>query len=110
MVDGGLSFEDLEVLHAAMLSEKSWPCRAPTDRDLHRLASMVGLSELYAASQNGLGVYEKELDELFGHDTAKKELEDYAKELGKLVGPSPDRQDAVAYTCFVIDSLSALEK
>lgn len=51
-------------------------------------------------------------DFLFGerYGGSSKKLEDCAKELGKLIGPSPDKQDAVASTCFVLDSLSALEK
>lgn len=90
MVDGGLSFKDLEALHAVMLSEKSWPCRAPADRDLHQSVKAAGFGERYGGFQ--------------------KKLEAYAKELDKLIGPSPDKQDAVASTCFVLDSLSALEK
>lgn len=91
MVDGGLSFKDLEVLHAAMLSEKSWSRRAPIDRDLYQSVKAAGFGERYGGA-------------------SKKKLEAYAKELGKLVGPSPDRQDAVASTCFILDSLSAMEK
>lgn len=51
-------------------------------------------------------------DFLFGkrYGGSSKKLEDCAKELGKLIEPSPDKQDAVASTCFVLDSLSALEK
>ena len=86
----GLSFKDLEVLCCASLMDKSFVATAPTDEDLHILAKTVGFGERYGGSS--------------------KQLEAFAKELDKLVGPSPDKQDAVASTCFVLDSLSAVEK
>lgn len=86
----GLSFKDLEVLWCASLTDKTFVATAPTDEDLRILAKTAGFGERYGGSS--------------------KQLEAFAKELDKLVGPSPDKQDAVASTCFVLDSLSALEK
>lgn len=84
------TFKDLEVLCVASNLEKMLVATAPTDEDLHRLAKTVGFGERYGATQ--------------------KKLADYAKELAALAGPSPDKQDAVASTCFVLDSLSAIRK
>ena len=85
----GMSFKDLEILCVASNLEKTLVATAPTDEDLHRLAKTVGFGERYGVSQ--------------------KKLEDYAKELAKLAGPSPDKQDAMASTCFVLDSFSAIQ-
>lgn len=90
MADSGMTFEEMEKCYLAMLSEKSFVATAPTDEDLHRISKTVGFGERYGATQ--------------------KSLATLAKELGELVGPSPDKQDAVASACFVLDSLSALEK
>lgn len=86
----GLSFKDLEVLCAASLIEKFFVPTASSSDDLHNIVKIAGFGERYGVSA--------------------KKLEDCAKELCKLIGPSPDKQDAVASTCFVLDSLSALEK
>lgn len=87
----GLSFKDLEVLCCASLGDKMFIATAPTDEDLRLAMKIYGFGDRYGGA-------------------SKKKLEACTKELDKLVGPSPDKQDAVASTCFVLDSLSALEK
>lgn len=44
MADKAYTFHDLEVISAAMLSEKSWPNMAPTDRDLRQIAKIAGFN------------------------------------------------------------------
>ena len=86
----GISLKDLEILCCAKMADKTRVPTAPTDIDLHEIEKVVGFGERYGGSA--------------------KSIAEYAKELDKLIGPSPDKQDAVASTCFVLDSLSALEK
>lgn len=86
----GLSFKDLEVLYAASLMEKFLVPTAATSDDLHNIVKIAGFGERYGVSTKNLADCEKELD--------------------KLIGPSIDKQDAVASTCFVLDSLSVLEE
>lgn len=85
-----LSFKYLEVLCCASLTDKTFVATAPTAEDLRILAKTAGFGERY-------GGY-------------SKQLEAFVKELNKLVGPRPDKQDAVASTFFALDSLSALKK
>lgn len=44
------------------------------------------------------------------YGATRKRIEDYDKELVETLGHSPDKQDAVASTYFIADSLASLEK
>ena len=44
------------------------------------------------------------------YKATRKRIEYFDKELAEILGHSPDKQDAVASTCFIVDSLSSLEK
>ncbi len=89
--DRGMTFKEMERCFFAMMSEKT--LFAPVGDIPTEL-----IKDLKAAT--------------FGdrYEATRKRIEDYDKELAEIRGHSPNKQDAVASTCFIVDALASLEK
>lgn len=89
--DRGMTFKEMERCFFAMMSEKTLlPPVGDMPTELIKDLKAAAFGVRYGAT--------------------RKRIEDYNKELAEILGHSPDKQDAIASTCFILDSLSSLEK
>lgn len=79
------SFSEMETLVCAMLYEGLRPLVVNTG--MPEIDSVVGFNKSYIET-----------------------LKSFDEKIAVLIGPSPDIQDAVASTCFVLDSVSGLKE